>query len=130
MDNDIFKGQPLDLPQLNNWFFELVPNFDRKLPTYNQGKKPQHLVILGDINNSKKFKDGSFIKTSYIKEVNKEGNVLTVKTVQGETYLLLFPDSVLELSKPKIRNKLVAIFKNLLPGEFADDITKVVNKTP
>lgn len=128
MDNGVFKGQPLELPQLNNWFFQLVPNFDRKQPTYNQGKKPQHLVILGVVKNSSKFKDDSFIKTSYVREVIKEGNVLKIKTIQGETYLLLFPDSVLELAKPQIRNKLVGIFENLLPGEFSDDITKVVNK--
>lgn len=126
--NDALKGQPLELAQLNNWLFQLVPNFDKNQPTYNYGKNPQHLVILGDVTNSKKFKDGTFIKTSYIREVKKEGNVLTVKTVQGETFLLLFPDSILELSKPKIRTKLKSIFDNLLPGEFADDVTKPVDK--
>lgn len=129
MNPDALKGQPLELPQINNWFFEFVPNFDKKLHTYNVGKNQQHLVILGDVANSKRFKDGTFIKTSYITEVKKEDNVLTVRTIQGETYLLLFPDSILELAKPRVRTKLVGIFEKLMPGEFADDVTKAVNRS-
>lgn len=127
MDKDALVGQPLELPQINNWFFELVANFEKNHPTPNKGKNPQHLVILGEVHNSKKFEDGSFIKTSYIKEVTKEGNVLKVKTVQNETYLLLFPDSVLELAKPRIRDKIPGIFEKLLPGEFPEDVTKQVS---
>lgn len=117
-----------NLSTINKWSIELKPTFEKDISSEYIGRKHYNLAIIGEVSGSKKFPNGTFIKTSLVQWVKKENTTLTIKTIQGEIYILLYPDDAQRIAIPRIRLKLKPMFDKILPAFSVEYLTHEVNK--